>query len=205
MVTMTKLNSLYRSENLLTVLFTSMARVAVLRIFLIDPQRAYYQRQLEAATGLAIRAVQRELEKLTDSGLLNRRVEGKRAYYAIDAEFPGFTELRSLFLKEAEPLLRFRAGLGMERRAQLCFLNARSNKILLVMHDDANQPDFDELDLFDTEIIDSTEFLERLSNAPKKLVPFLRSGEDILGRREDIIWCRIEAAGFQVEKGKGIP
>ena len=60
---MTKLSSPYRSENLLTVLFTSMARVSVLRIFLIDPQRAYYQRQLEAATGLAIRAVQRELEK----------------------------------------------------------------------------------------------------------------------------------------------
>lgn len=202
---MTKLSSLYRSENLLTVLFTSMARVSVLRVFLIDPQRAYYQRQLEAATGLAIRAVQRELEKLTDSGLLNRRAEGKRAYYAIDTEFPGFDELRGLFLKEADPLLRLRAVLGMEPRAQLCFHNKRTGRVLLVMHDDADAPALDDFDMFDVEVIDTSEFLDRLSHAPKSLHPFLKAGEDILGRREDIIWCRIEAAGFQVQKGKGIP
>ncbi len=205
MVVMTKLSSPFRSENLLTVLFTSMARVSVLRVFLIDPQRAYYQRQLEAATGLAIRAVQRELEKLTESGLLNRRAEGKRAYYAIDSEFPGFDELRSLFLKEAEPIIRFRAALGLERRAQLCFQNKRTGRMLLVMQDGAQAPDVPEFDLFDVETIETTEFLERLAHAPKSLHPFLKAGEDILGRREDIIWCRIEAAGFQVQKSKGIP
>ena len=205
MVVMTKLSSLYRSENLLSVLFTSMARVSVLRVFLIDPQRAYYQRQLEAGTGLAIRAVQRELERLTESGLLYRRMEGKRAYYAIDSEFPGFDELRSLFLKEAEPLQQFRAALGMERQAQLCFLNKRSGRVLLVMQDGAAVPDLEAFELYSVESIDSTEFLDRLVKAPKSLHPFLKTGEDILGRREDIIWCRIEAAGFEVRKGKGIP
>lgn len=182
-----------------------MARVAVLRIFLIDPQRAYYQRQLEAATGLAIRAIQRELEKLTESGLLNRRAEGKRSYYAIDSEFPGFDELRGLFLKEAEPLLRLRAALGMDRRAQLCFYNKRSGRVLLVMDDEATVPDLDEFESFKIEAIESSEFLSRLAHEPKSLHPFLKTGEDILGRREHVIWCRIEAAGFQVQKGKGIP
>ena len=72
----------------LRLLFSSSARVQVLRIFMLDPTRAYYQRQLEGAAGLPIRAIQRELERLSAAGLLYRRAEGNRSYYQIDMDHP---------------------------------------------------------------------------------------------------------------------
>ena len=44
----------------LEALFTSTARVEVLRLFLLDPHRAYYQRQIEAARVALTRLMKRE-------------------------------------------------------------------------------------------------------------------------------------------------
>ena len=44
------------SQKTLSMLFASSARAIVLRLFMVDPYRAYYQRQIEKSTGLAIRA-----------------------------------------------------------------------------------------------------------------------------------------------------
>lgn len=76
----------------LSTIFASAARVAVLRVLLIDPTRPYYQRQLEAACKLPIRAIQRELDRLTKIGLLYRHVEGNRP---ICPGGPGFFAVRS--------------------------------------------------------------------------------------------------------------
>lgn len=202
---MTKISSQNISPNLLNLLITSMARVSVLRVFLIDPKRSYYQRQLEAATGLAIRAVQRELEKLSESGFLYRRLEGKRAYYSIDTQYPGYEELRRLFLVGAEPLDRLRAEFSVEVATQLLFKNKRSEDVLLVTYDGVSPSAVERCTEFCIEVISSDAFLAFLKNEPKRLHRFLKTGEDLLGRREDIIWRRIETAGFIVDKGKGIP
>jgi DNA-binding transcriptional ArsR family regulator len=202
---MTKLYSQIESKSLLSALVTSSARVAVLRVFLIDPLRSYYQRQLEAATGLAIRAVQRELERLSASGLLYRRMEGKRAYYSIDTGFAGFNDLRGLYLVGADPLDRLRAGLSVEANTHLLFKNKRTNRVLLVTRDGSMPEVLQEIDAFKIVTLSTAAFLEKLEHEQKTLQPFLKTGEDLLGRREDIVWRRIEAAGFQVDKGKGIP
>lgn len=202
---MTKLSSQNRAPRFLAVLFTSGARVEVLRTFLIDPKRAYYQRQLETATGLPIRAIQRELEKLSESGLLYRRMEGRRAYYTIDQQFPGFDALRSLFLSDAEPLDRLRAELCIHRSVELAFLNSKADRVLVVVDDDGEQNGFDDRGEFLVEVISRSNFIEELESKPKRLEVFLKTGKDILGRREDMIWRRIETAGFLVEKGQGIP
>lgn len=202
---MTKLYRQKESKSLLSALVTSSARVAVLRVFLIDPQRSYYQRQLEAATGLAIRGVQRELERLSASGLLYRRMEGKRAYYSIDTGFPGFDELRGLYLAGAEPLDTLRAGLSVQANTHLLFKNKRTDRVLLVTRDGVLPEQLENTDTFKVACISTTAFLEKLEHEQKTLHPFLKTGEDLLGRREDIVWRRIEAAGFQVDKGKGIP
>ncbi|HOH51692.1 MAG TPA: hypothetical protein PLI98_13220 [Candidatus Hydrogenedentes bacterium] len=52
----------------LGLIIASGARVAMLEALLPDPSPSFYQRQLEAATGLPLRAVQRELERLTAAG-----------------------------------------------------------------------------------------------------------------------------------------
>jgi DNA-binding transcriptional ArsR family regulator len=202
---MTKLSSQIVVPDLLSALVTSVARVSVLRIFLIDPRRSYYQRQLEAATGLAIRAVQRELEKLTGSGLLYRHMEGKRAYYTIDVGYRGFNELRGLFLAGATPLDVLRGVLAVDSQVHLLFRNKRSDRVLVVTRDGVMPSGVEEMDGFRVKVMSSDEFVIQLVEAPKGLNPFLKSGEDLFGRRDDIVWRRIEAAGFVVDKAKGTP
>jgi hypothetical protein len=81
----------------LEVLFSSTARVQVLHLFLLNPDRQYYQREIERETGQPIRAVQREVGKLADIELLQRSEEGNRVFYRLNPEFPLLGALTSLF------------------------------------------------------------------------------------------------------------
>lgn len=83
----------------LEVLFTSVARVQILRLFLLNPGSRFYQREIERETSQPIRAVQREVERLEGIGLLERMAEGNRVFYRLDPEFPLLAELTALFLR----------------------------------------------------------------------------------------------------------
>jgi DNA-binding transcriptional ArsR family regulator len=78
-------------------LFTSTARVQILRLFLLNPGSRFYQREIERETGQPIRAVQREVERLEGIGLLERMAEGNRVFYRLYPEFPLLSELTALF------------------------------------------------------------------------------------------------------------
>jgi DNA-binding transcriptional ArsR family regulator len=84
---------------ILDVLFSSTARVQVLRLFLLHKSSQFYQREIERETGQPIRAVQREVERLEEAGLLLREPEGNRVFYHLDPEFPLLAELTALFQK----------------------------------------------------------------------------------------------------------
>ena len=81
----------------LEAIFSSVARVRVLELFLMNPGGRYYQREIERETGQAIRAVQREMKRLTEIELLSRTTEGNRVFYALNPEFPLAGELTALF------------------------------------------------------------------------------------------------------------
>ena len=201
---MTKIYSLNKLKDALAALFTSGARIAILRIFMLDPQRSYYQRQLEAATGYGLRAVQRELERLAEVELLYRRMEGNRAYYHVDTEFPLFPELRQMILKTCDEPDRLRGEAALSEGVRLLFLSARGTKALIVIPA-GHEPGKISSAGIEIEEMSSDDFLGALASDPKSLEPFLKGGVDLLGRRDDLIWRRIEQAGFQVKKGKGIP
>jgi DNA-binding transcriptional ArsR family regulator len=190
--------------NTLSTLFGSRARVAVLKAFILDPYRSYYQRQLEAVTGLPIRAVQRELERLTEIGLFYRRVEGNRTYYQVDMDFPLFSELRAILLKIVTPLESFRGALALEESVRLAFLSGERDSALIVTSP-GHKPSLPLPEFIPVEIVSSEAFLRALSEKQSKLAPYLARGVDILGRREDVIWRHIEAAGYAVPKGEGVP
>lgn len=78
-------------------LFSSTARVQILRLFLSNPDRPFYQREIERETGQPIRAVQREVKRLSEMDLLLRSVEGNRVFYHVNADFPVLAELTALF------------------------------------------------------------------------------------------------------------
>ena len=67
----------------LEVIFSSVARVRVLELFLLNPGERYYQREIERETGQAIRAVQREMKRLTEIELLSRATEGNREFLSL--------------------------------------------------------------------------------------------------------------------------
>jgi hypothetical protein len=85
----------------LEVLFSSAARVEILRLFLLNPDRRFYQREVEREAGQPIRAVQREVERLEGIELLLRSEEGNRVYYRLNPGFPLMAELEGLFRKAA--------------------------------------------------------------------------------------------------------
>jgi len=88
----------------LEVLFSSTARVQVLGLFLLHAGEKFYQREIERQTGQPIRAVQREVERLEEAGLLVRIPEGNRVFYRLN---PGY-----LLLPELTELFRKASGIG---------------------------------------------------------------------------------------------
>jgi len=84
---------------MLRKLFTSGTRVQLLTLFLLDPDREHYPREMERVTGENINAVRRELRNLEGIGLLTSTTRGKQRFYAVNRDFPLYPELSRLVLK----------------------------------------------------------------------------------------------------------
>jgi predicted nucleotidyltransferase len=65
------------------------------------PEERFYLRQIVRESGSAQGAVQRELQKLTEAGILRRTVEGRHVFFQANRESPIFPELHMLLLKTA--------------------------------------------------------------------------------------------------------
>jgi predicted nucleotidyltransferase len=86
------------SDNLTAQLF-GKARRAVLSLLYSHPDESFYLRQLIRSTGLGTGALQREVQNLTEAGIIKRIVRGRQVYYQANSQCPVFTELRSLIIK----------------------------------------------------------------------------------------------------------
>jgi predicted nucleotidyltransferase len=96
--------------NLLDALF-SRTQQRTLGFLFGQPDRSFYGNELIALTGSGSGAIQRELRRLADSGLVTVTATGGRTYYRANQRAPLFTELRSMMLKTI--------GLGEPIRAAL--------------------------------------------------------------------------------------
>ena len=84
---------------MLEKLFSSKARIAVLKLFLFNPEDSYYLREISSLANIPIRAVQREVKKLKEIGLLEESVSGNRVYYRANRKSPIFEDLKRIFFK----------------------------------------------------------------------------------------------------------
>ncbi len=84
---------------MLEELFGSRARVRILKTFLLNHERDFYQREISTTTNLPIQAVQREMERLVRIGFIEEQIRGNRKYYKCRRNFPIFDELKSIILK----------------------------------------------------------------------------------------------------------
>jgi predicted nucleotidyltransferase len=64
-----------------------------------NPDGRFYLRQLVRETGAAQGGVQRELQLLTNAGLVTRTVEGRQVYFQANQNSPVFPELQKLLFK----------------------------------------------------------------------------------------------------------
>lgn len=99
---------------MLAKLFGSMARVKILKLFLLNPDSSYYIRQISRHLNLQLSAVRRELENLetlellesrqgseTEEGIIDDEKGNKndRKYYQANRQFVLFNEIRELIIK----------------------------------------------------------------------------------------------------------
>ncbi len=86
--------------NLTDVLF-GQTRQAVLGFLYSQPDKPFYLRELARHAGTGLGAVQREVVKLAEAGILRRSVRGNQVFYQANRENPIFQELKSIVSKTA--------------------------------------------------------------------------------------------------------
>jgi len=84
------------------------ARQRVLGVLLLQPERSFHLRELARITGSHAGTLARELEKLTESGLLLRNEQGNQVHYRASRDCILFDDLAAMFRKThgVVPVLR---------------------------------------------------------------------------------------------------
>ncbi len=80
-------------------LFGSKSRVKILTLFLLNPGKRFYVREVERLTGENINSISRELKNLEAIGLLKSERSGNLRYYGVNKDMSIYPELRDIFLK----------------------------------------------------------------------------------------------------------
>ena len=91
-------------------LFTT-AQQRLLALLFGQPSRSFYATELIELTGSGSGAVQRELGRLSSSGLVNVSLVGKRKHYQANHQSPVFEELRGLVVKTVAVLQPIRQAI----------------------------------------------------------------------------------------------
>jgi len=100
---------------MLKQLFSSNARVKLLRTFLLNPDEEFFIRELTRKLDEQINSVRRELDNLKKIGLLKSRARNRKKYYYICKDFLIYKELRDMFIKASsndEQMARAVAKMG---------------------------------------------------------------------------------------------
>jgi predicted nucleotidyltransferase len=88
------------SQDLAGVLF-GRTRRAVLALLYSRPEEAFYLRQVAREVRAGQGAVQRELQRLAQAGILSRDARGRQVHYQANRKCPIFPELHRLVVKTA--------------------------------------------------------------------------------------------------------
>jgi predicted nucleotidyltransferase len=89
-----------RNSQILDALFPAVRR-EILAATLLSPEKSWYLSELASHLRTSPSSLQRELDSLTESGVLERKQDGRRTYYKARLESPVFQPLRELFAKTA--------------------------------------------------------------------------------------------------------
>lgn len=102
------------------------ARRRILALLFGRPDESFYLREIARTTDVALRSVQRELQNLTQAGLITRSQRGQQVYFQADRNAPVFEDMRRLMEKTI--------GLAAPLRAALATLESRGDVALAFVH-----------------------------------------------------------------------
>lgn len=129
-----------KHEPKLEQLFGSKTRLKLLKLFLNNPDKFYYVREITRQTNTRINSIRRELENLQNLGLIieliskpkeiaqnkpgknkaKQRWLGKK-YFKVNTDFLLYQELKALLLK-SQLLLEKNLIKGIQRLGSICYL-----------------------------------------------------------------------------------
>jgi predicted nucleotidyltransferase len=76
-------------------------QLKVLQLIFLHPEKSFFASELIALAASGSGAVQREIARLVESGLVNQTVVGRQRHYQANPHSPIFAELRGIILKIA--------------------------------------------------------------------------------------------------------
>lgn len=82
-------------------LFGSKTRVKLLQLFLSNPNRSFYVREITRKIDEQINSVRRELANLLSIGIISSENNNNRLYYEVDQKYEHYKALASIFGNEA--------------------------------------------------------------------------------------------------------
>jgi hypothetical protein len=86
---------------MIDALFGSKTRVKLLNLFMNNPGRAFYVREITRAIGEQINSVRRELANLVNVGIVRADSSDNKLYYEVDTAQKFYEPLRAIFANEA--------------------------------------------------------------------------------------------------------
>lgn len=78
-------------------LFGSKTRVKLLHLFMNNPEKSYYVREITRVIGEQINSVRRELSNMTEIGVVKSNRKDNKLYYLTNTGYEYYDELRSMF------------------------------------------------------------------------------------------------------------
>ena len=168
------------SQTGIAALFATATLGELLRLFMLEPEREFYQRELQRLTGAHLRQLQRDLARLGQSGLVAKQVRGNRAYYSAVVAHPAFADMRAAMIKTVGLGDQLRHALArLEDKVTLAFIYGS-----LASGDDVAQSDVDLLLVGSVSRRESAAALaEPARLIGRELNPMILPVEDFIERR----------------------
>lgn len=82
---------------MIDALFGSKTRVKLLHLFLNNPNRAFYVREITRKIDEQINSVRRELANMLSIGIIKSENSNNRLYYEVNQQYPHYEPLRAIF------------------------------------------------------------------------------------------------------------
>lgn len=82
---------------MIDALFGSKTRVKLLHLFLNNPDRAFYVREITRKIDEQINSVRRELANMLSIGIIKSENSNNRLYYEVNQEYAHYAPLRAIF------------------------------------------------------------------------------------------------------------